>query len=140
MSAKSSSGDLPPHSSNSGLIVLSPVARSSARPVAVEPVKVSMSTAALRASNSPVRPSPGSTFSTPGGSPASNASCPSSRAEAGESSEGLSTTVLPAASAGPIFKAALMTGKFQGVIAATTPRGRRSCNSRAPGPVGAVAP
>ena len=38
---------------------------------------------------------------------------------------GLSTTVLPAARAGPSFQMAMMKGKFQGAMPATTPTGRR---------------
>ena len=41
-------------------------------------------------------------------------------------SEGLSTTVHPAASAGATFWAKSMSGAFQGMIAATTPTGSRS--------------
>ena len=43
----------------------------------------------------------------------------------GVSSAGLSTTVLPAASAGATFHEAIVSGKFQGVIRPTTPRGSR---------------
>ena len=57
----------------------------------------------------------------PGGTPASTASCASSTVENGVSSDGLSTMALPAASAGPAFHDAMLSGKFQGVIAATTP-------------------
>ena len=39
---------------------------------------------------------------------------------------GLSTTVLPAASAGPIFQIAMTSGKFHGAMLPTTPTGRRS--------------
>ena len=39
--------------------------------------------------------------------------------------EGLNTTAFPAASAGPILRAARLSGKFHGVIAPTTPRGSR---------------
>ena len=38
-------------------------------------------------------------------------------------SEGLMTTVQPAARAGAIFHAVSMMGEFHGVITATTPRG-----------------
>ena len=41
----------------------------------------------------------------------------------GVSSEGLITTVLPHANAGPIFHAAVRIGKFQGVMTPTTPSG-----------------
>ncbi len=38
--------------------------------------------------------------------------------------------MLPAASAGPIFQAASMSGKFQGVMRPTTPIGSRSVKSK----------
>ena len=41
------------------------------------------------------------------------------------SSAGLSTTVLPAASAGASFQEAISVGAFQAVIAPTTPSGSR---------------
>ena len=37
--------------------------------------------------------------------------------------------MLPAASAGPTFQLAIMTGKFQGTISPTTPIGSRSVRS-----------
>ena len=43
--------------------------------------------------------------------------------EAGVCSAGLSTTQLPAASAGASFHAAISSGKFQGMIWPTTPMG-----------------
>ena len=45
--------------------------------------------------------------------------------DAGVCGAGLSTIVLPAASAGPSFQIAMMNGKFHGAIPATTPTGRR---------------
>ena len=39
---------------------------------------------------------------------------------------GLMTTVFPQASAGAIFQTASISGKFQGVMAPTTPTGSRS--------------
>ncbi len=44
-------------------------------------------------------------------------------ADTGVSSAGLSTTVFPHASAGATFHVAIMSGKFQGEIATTTPAG-----------------
>ena len=41
-------------------------------------------------------------------------------------SAGLSTTVLPAASAGAIFHASMSSGKFHGITCAATPSGRGS--------------
>ena len=43
--------------------------------------------------------------------------------EAGVSSDGLMTQVLPQAIAGATFQLAIISGKFQGLIAATTPAG-----------------
>jgi len=45
--------------------------------------------------------------------------------ESGVSSDGFSTTVLPAASAGPIFQLVNISGKFHGTICPTTPIGLR---------------
>ena len=46
---------------------------------------------------------------------------------------GLNSTVLPYASAGAIFQAGMAMGKFQGVMAATTPTGPRCVYRRVPG-------
>jgi hypothetical protein len=66
------------------------------------------------------------TFSAPGGSPASAPISASSSAVSGVSLAGLSTTVQPAASAGATFHEARLSGKFHGTIAPTTPTGSRS--------------
>ncbi len=55
-----------------------------------------------------------------------------SSAVSGVNSAGFSTTVLPAASAGATFHVASMSGKFQGVISPTTPRGSRKVISTPP--------
>ena len=47
----------------------------------------------------------------------------SSDAVSGAHSGGLSTTVFPAASAGPIRQVASISGAFHGVMIATTPAG-----------------
>src|SRR5579875_2555914 len=47
------------------------------------------------------------------------------RVDSGVKGDGLRTMVLPASSAGAIFHEARMRGKFHGVMAATTPSGRR---------------
>ena len=57
--------------------------------------------------------------------PASCTSRANSRSGPGPSSEALTTSVQPAASAGPIFTAARKSWLFQGTIAATTPTGSR---------------
>ncbi|MNC12476.1 hypothetical protein D3C75_602000 [compost metagenome] len=94
------------------------------RPVGTLPVKAILSTCGCSANGAPAsRPKPVTTFSTPAGNPALSAMPASSRAVSGVSSEGLSTRVQPAASAGATFHAAISIGKFHGMIAATTPTG-----------------
>ena len=71
-------------------------------------------------------PSPGTTWTTPGGSSASWQISASSSAVSGVVSAGLSTAVLPQASAGASFQAAISSGKFHGTIWAATPSGAAS--------------
>jgi len=54
---------------------------------------------------------------------ASRAARPSSNPTDGVISDGFKTTALPAASAGAIFCASIVSGEFHGVMAATTPQG-----------------
>ena len=96
-------------------------------PTSVDPVNATLSTSALRQSSAPASsPKPVMILTTPGGNPISWMSRASSIAVTGVSSDGLRTTVLPAASAGPSFQAAILSEKFQGMIAATTPTGSRT--------------
>ena len=71
-------------------------------PTAVEPVKRDLAHQRVgrRSARPTTEPLPGMTVNTPSGRPASSASSPSRIAVSGVSSAGLSTTVLPAASAG----------------------------------------
>src|SRR5689334_6308188 len=71
-------------------------------------------------------PLPVTRFTTPGGTPASASSCTKSAAQAGVSDAGLSTTVLPATSAGIIFQQGIAIGKFHGVIRPQIPIGSRT--------------
>ena len=115
-------GDLPPSSSVTRLSArpaLAPISR----PTAVEPVNAILSTSGWSTSAAPVSPSPVTTLSTPSGMPASSASSPRRSAVSGVCSAGLSTIVLPAASAGASFQAAISSGKFQGMICPHTPTG-----------------
>ena len=66
---------------------------------------------------------PWTTLTTPGGRPASASSSTKRSASSGVSSAGFSTTVLPHTSAGASFQDGIAIGKFQGVIAPTTPDG-----------------
>ena len=138
-SAKMMFGDLPPSSSVTRLIVsAAPVAIW--RPTSVEPVNAIFATSGCSTSRCPqVRPGPTTTLTTPSGRPASSASSAKRSAVSGVSSAGLSTTVFPAASAGPSFQAAIVSGKFHGTISPTTPSGSRTVNAWPPS-TGIVSP
>ena len=82
--------------------------------------------AAARTSAAPAAPSPGRIDTTPGGSSASWKISASSSAVSGVVSAGLRIAVLPQASAGASFQAAISSGKFHGTIWATTPSGSTS--------------
>ena len=131
-SAKTTLADLPPSSSVTRLIVAAAPA-AIPRPTSVEPVKAILATSGCSTSRCPqTLPGPATTFSTPSGSPASSAIRSSSSAVSGVSSAGLSTIVLPAASAGATFQEAITSGKFQGTIRPTTPSGSRKVMSTPP--------
>ena len=55
--------------------------------------------------------------------PASSANSPMRTLVSGVISAGFRTAVLPAASAGPTFQAAIIIGKFHGAMRPTTPSG-----------------
>ena len=130
-SANTMLADLPPSSSVTRLMV-SAAWRAMPRPTSVEPVNATLATSGCSTRREPhTLPGPATTFSTPSGSTVA-AIFSSSTAVSGVSSAGLSTTVLPAASAGPSFHAAITSGKFQGTIRPTTPSGSRNVMSMPP--------
>ena len=138
-SANTRFGDLPPSSSVTRLIVAAAPAAID-RPTAVEPVNATLATSGCSTSRAPhVEPGPATTLTTPSGSPASSASRSNSSAVSGVSSAGLSTTVLPAARHGASFHEAIVSGKFHGVIRATTPSGSRNVIATPPA-TGIVSP
>ena len=94
-------------------------------PTSVEPVKNDLADRRVGDEALARRPSPcrAATVNTSSGRPASSASSASRRAVSGVSSAGLSTTVLPAASAGAKPQPAIGIGKFHGTIIPTTPSG-----------------
>ncbi len=112
------------------------------RPISVEPVKVSMRTSGLEVSSLPMALAlPVTTLNTPVGMPARCASSASASAESGVSEAGFTTTVQPTASAGATLRVIMAFGKFQGVMAATTPTGCLMTTMRAsPLKVGMVSP
>jgi hypothetical protein len=116
-------GDLPPSSSET-FFMLPVAAVVTSRPTSVEPVKATLSTPGWAAMAAPTTlPGPVTTLITPGGKPAFSASSASRKVDSEVSSAGLSTTVLPIASAGASFQEAIDIGKFHGTIAPTTPIG-----------------
>jgi hypothetical protein len=94
-------------------------------PTSCEPVNVTASRRRASERRPSTDPGPRTRFSTPGGRPARCTMSAIAHGDAGTSSAGLNTTVLPHASAGAIFQAGIASGKFHGVIAATTPSGSR---------------
>ena len=114
---------LPPSSRVSRLPVPA-TARWICLPTSVDPVNAILSTPGCDTSAAPVDPAPVVTFRTPGGSPACWQTSASSSAVSGVVSAGLSTQVLPAASAGASFHAAISSGKFHGITWPATPSGR----------------
>ena len=90
-------------------------------------------------------PGPQTTLSQPSGTPASIRISASLIAEIGVWPAGLSTTALPAASAGPSLWATRLSGKLKGLIAPTTPKGTRRTRPSLPTPaaeasIGTVSP
>src|SRR5688572_12846008 len=103
-------------------------------PTAPEPVKLTARTSGAATSAAPTAgPVPSTTLNTPAGIPAACADSASSTATCDDISAGLSTTVLPNASAGAAFQSGIASGKFHGVIRPTTPNGSCSVNWSAPG-------
>ncbi len=116
-------GDFPP---SSRLTCLSSGAASSLmrRPVTSEPVKLILRTSGCSTSALPTSaPNPVTTLTTPGGRPASSRTATSWSVLTEVNSDGLITTVHPAASAGASFHASSSSGEFQGVMIAVTPTG-----------------
>lgn len=105
---------------------LSAACLSSAEPTGVEPVNVSLRSrrSAITGADRAFASEAGTTLSTPSGSPARRNSSTRYSVVSGVRSAGFRTTVHPAARAGAIFRVAIASGKFHGVIAYTGPTGR----------------
>jgi hypothetical protein len=71
----------------------------------------------------PRRRDPWTTLSTPAGTPASSASSPKSRAEAGVCSDGFTIAAFPQKMAGNAFHATLGSGVLKLMMRAATPSG-----------------
>ena len=95
-------------------------------PTSVEPVNAILSMSPCDTRATPVAGPPVRMFTTPGGNCASWRISASRSEVIGVVSAGLRMTVLPAASAGAIFHAAMSSGKFHGMICPATPTGEIS--------------
>ncbi len=117
-------------SSNSSMTVLPwpEVNCRMARPASVGPSKAIMSTPSCCASMLPARSSPVTMFNTPSGSPAVRDRSASSSALRVVLSEGLMTTVSPAASAGASRADSVASGAVSPMITAQTPCAARPGN------------
>ena len=118
-------GLLPPSSSATGAS-RAPALAAIAAPVFSLPVKEILATPGWSTSASPASRSPVTTLTTPAGKPTSAASRSVSSTLALACSDGLTTMVLPAASAGASEYIVSSTGEFQGMMIPTTPSGSRS--------------
>ena len=103
-------------------------------PTSRDPVKAMKRVRACATSRSPnPSPAPGQKFTTPSGNPASVSRLKKNRQIAGDSVDGLSTTVLPHTMAAIVMPAMMAPGKFHGGITTPTPSGRYHSNPRSPG-------
>ena len=100
--------------------------RATEPPVTVEPTKPTPLTSGWPAISSPTTgPGPVTRFTAPGGRSASARHSISFTETAEVEGAGAHTTVFPPASAGAISSVAIVSGQFQGVMRAYTPRGTR---------------
>src|SRR6202046_5160609 len=99
----------------------------------VEPTKLTPRTPGWASRASTAGLAPCTTLNAPSGSPGSDSQAASSSDAEGSFSEGLSTKVLPQASAMGNIHIGTMAGKLNGVIPATTPTGWRMEDGSTPG-------
>ena len=111
----------------------SAAARAICTPTGIDPVNAIVCTPGCGTSAAPASPSPGSSEIADAGTPPARSAWTSIRAQPGDCSAGLSTTALPVASAAAVIPHGIATGKFQGAITATTPRGPYVISFRSPG-------
>ena len=125
-SAQTIVGDLPP-SSRWQPTIRSAATRPTLCPAATDPVNAMCRTSSCPTSAAPtVGPSPRTMLHTPAGKPASTMRIATRLVVSGVSSDGLTTTVFPAARHGATPRIIWLIGAFHGVMWATTPYGSRT--------------
>src|SRR5687767_3946198 len=111
---------------SSNVTFLIPATDRICRPTGGLPVNVILATRGSVINHSPtLPPEPTTRFSAPAGRPASASTSHNLTAVSGVVLAGLSTSELPAASAGATLCATKFKGKLNGLMAAITPTGRR---------------
>mmetsp|Transcript_31412 Transcript_31412/g.57033 ORF Transcript_31412/g.57033 Transcript_31412/m.57033 type:complete len:246 (+) Transcript_31412:980-1717(+) len=129
-SSKTIKGALPP-SSRETRFTLTAAAAASFFPTAVLPVNPIFLTPWLEVNSSPMAlASPTTMVKTSFGTPARMARFAKTMAVSGVDSAGFRTTGHPAAKAGATLRVIMLMGKFQGVMAPTTPTGCFNTNRR----------
>jgi hypothetical protein len=124
-SSSTISAEFPP-SSRCTRLRCSPASLATARPAFVDPVNAMIRTSGSVISDSPTSAPPGSTCSTPPGSPArSKISASSAPPLTDVRGSGLRITVLPSARAGATERMPRIVGTLNGEITPTTPAGTR---------------
>ena len=113
---------MPPSSSVTGRS-RSPASEATRRPVSTEPVKTTFAVPGARTSASPASAPPWTTCTSRFGAPASRKTRWTHAPESGVTSEGLTTTALPAATAKAAWLSGIPNGKFHGEITPITPSG-----------------
>ena len=136
-SSKTRNGALPPSSMLTRSSCFADCS-TSLRPTAVDPVKLSLRSrsSSIRAVLRPPASLVVTTLRTPAGSPASSSSAASASIVSGVCAAGLTTIVQPAATAGPILRVPIASGKFHGVTNRHGPTGFFMVRMRLP-PAGA---
>ena len=122
-SSNTSTGACPPNSSESGLTCFA-APSINFFPTSVEPVKEIFRQSGLSRNSCPISAAePAMSWNTAVGKPAVSTHSAKTDAHNGVRLAGFKITVHPAASAGATFLTASTSGKFQGLIAPTTPMG-----------------
>ena len=107
-------------------MICCPAAAATCSPAALEPVSVTAATRGSAISRATAAPGTSSVRNNPSGSPASRNTSSIASAHCGTFEACFSTAALPAISAGAAKRNTCQNGKFQGMMARTTPSGSKA--------------